>query len=96
MSKKPPEQAPVKFCPEKGCGKKMSAFKRGRGWKYICPDDGKHRKEKLEAKQRGPLKGRGGVKKGTPSPKHGKEYPKEPRRKWYWGPEKKKDPRRKK
>jgi hypothetical protein len=63
---KPPEQ----FCPEKGCGKKMAAFKRGGGWKYLCPDAGKHAQEKATT-QRG-TSGKGGVKKGTPSPRRGR------------------------
>ena len=88
------EQAPVKYCPEKGCGKKMAAFKRGRGWKYLCPDAAKHAQAKLEARQRAKGQNKGGVRKGTPSPKLGKEYPKPPRRKWYSGSEK--DPRKKK
>lgn len=81
---KTPAGPPVKFCPEKGCGKKMAAFKRGRGWKYVCPDAGKHAEDKLKARQAGPSKGRGGVKKGTPSPKMGKEYPKPVRLKFSW------------
>lgn len=83
---------PVRFCPEKGCGRKMAAFRKGRGWKYVCTVN--HAQEKLEARQKGPAKGRGGVRKGTPSPKLGKEYPAKPRKKWYWGKEK--DPRDKK
>ncbi len=72
----------------------MAAFKRGRGWKYMCPDAAEHAQDKLEARQGGPAKGKGGVRKGTPSPKHGKEYPKPVRKKWRWGSEKDKDPRK--
>lgn len=70
-----PELPPVKFCPVKGCGKKMAAFKRGRGWKYVCPDDAKHAQDKLKAKQKPGDTGKGGVKRGTPSPRRGKRPP---------------------
>ena len=92
MARTPAPKPPVKFCGEKGCGKKMAAFQRGRSWKYVCPDAGKHAADKLKAKQRGPEQGKGGVKRGTPSPKHGKKYPKPVRKKWRWGSEKDKDP----
>jgi len=66
-----PKKPPDKFCPVKGCGKKMAAFKRGSGWEYICPDEAKHAQDKLKAKAAGPSQGKGGVKKGTPSPLRG-------------------------
>lgn len=79
-----PEQPPVKYCPVKGCGKKMAAFKRGGGWKYICPDEAKHAQDKLKAKAAGPAQGKGGVRKGTPSPLLGREKPKPVRLKRDW------------
>lgn len=66
-----PEQPPVKYCPVKGCGKKMRAFKRGHVWKYMCEDVVKHDQERIAAKAAGGSTGRGGVKKGTPSPRRG-------------------------
>ena len=84
MAKQTPETPPVKFCGEKGCGKKMAAFKRGSGWKYVCPDAAKHAEEKLRVKQAKSKRGRGGVKKGTPSPKQGKEYPTKYRTRYDW------------
>jgi hypothetical protein len=71
MRKPKPERAPVKRCPD--CGKKMAAFKRAAGWKYRCADEAKHVQDKLKARQAGPLQGKGGVKKGTPSPMRGRE-----------------------
>ena len=64
----------------------MAAFKRGRGWKYACPDAGKHAADKLRAKQLTGSKNKGGVKKGTRvSPKLGKEHQKPVRLKRDWG-----------
>jgi hypothetical protein len=77
----------VKFCGEKGCGKKMAAFRRGSGWKYVCPDAPQHARDKLAADTA--KKNRGGVKKGTPSPLLGRELNKPHRYKWKWGAEKK-------
>lgn len=89
-----PKPPPVKYCREKGCGKKMAAFKRGRGWRYICPDEGKHQQAKLQAKQLTGSRNKGGVTKGKRvSPKLGREYPKPIRPKWRWGKEKDNDPR---
>jgi hypothetical protein len=91
MPRKPePKKAPVKKCPD--CGKKMAAFVRGNGWVYHCADEGKHAEAKLRAQQQSGLTGKGGVKKGTPSPMLGRERNKKPRAKWYWGKEK--DPRK--
>ena len=42
-------------------------------WKYLCADAGKHAEDKLRKKQQSGLTGKGGVKKGTPSPMRGKE-----------------------
>ena len=81
----------MKFCPEKGCGKKMSAFKRGSGWKYVCPDAAKHAEDKVKAKQRTGGQNKGGVKKGKPSPKEGKEYPKKYRTRYDWTRKRKKE-----
>lgn len=82
----------MKKCPV--CTKRMSAFWQDGKWKYRCRDEAKHAQAALKAKQGGGATGRGGVRKGTPSPMLGKERKKKPRAKWYWGSEK--DPRKKK
>lgn len=66
-----PEQPPVQYCPVKGCGKKMRAFKRGKSWKYMCEDTVKHERDRVAAKAKGGASGKGGVRKGTPSPLRG-------------------------
>ena len=65
------DRPPVKYCPVKGCGKKMRAFKRGSSWKYMCEDTVKHEQDRIAAKAAGGSTGRGGVRKGTPSPRRG-------------------------
>jgi hypothetical protein len=77
------EEPPVKYCPVKGCRKKMAAFRRGRGWKYICPDEPQHAADKLKARQRTGDTSKGGVKPGTPSPLRGKPRPEKPYRTRY-------------
>jgi len=62
----------------------MSAFKRGRGWKYVCPDAPKHAQDNLKAKQKGGDTGKGGVKRGTKSPMRGKERNKSYRTRYDW------------
>jgi putative FmdB family regulatory protein len=74
---------PMKKCPD--CGKKMAAFKQGRGWKYLCANAGKHAEDKLKAKQKGPDQGKGGVKRGTPSPMLGKPRNKKYVTRYPWG-----------
>jgi hypothetical protein len=68
----------------------MAAFKRGRGWKHVCPDAAKHDQEKLETRQRAGDTGKGGVRKGTPSPMAGKERNKPYRTRFDWTKKKKK------
>ncbi len=86
-----PPDPPVKLCPEKGCNKKMAAFRRGSGWKYVCPDAGKHAADKLKAKQRGGDTGKGGVRKGTPSPMEGKQRNKPYKTRFDWTKKRKKE-----
>lgn len=77
------DQPPVKFCPVKGCGKKMAAFKRGKSWKYICPDAPKHAADKVKAKAAGGATGKGGVRRDTPSPLKDKPRAEKPYRTRY-------------
>lgn len=96
MARVPEPKPPVKYCPEKGCGKKMAAFQRGKGWKYVCADAAKHASDKLTAKHAGPLKGKGGVKRGTRSPMLGKERKKKYVTRYPWSPKTKPEDKGKK
>jgi hypothetical protein len=50
----------------------------------VCPDEPKHKQDKLKAKQRTGEKNRGGAKRGTPSPMRGKERNKPYRTRYDW------------
>ena len=79
----------MKKCPD--CGKKMHAFVKGRGWKYLCADAGKHAEDKLKKQQASGNTGKGGVRRGTPSPMRGRARNKKYVTRFDWTKKRKKE-----